>query len=86
MFIVVSCIIYCLHSLGVRLYIQFPTRTMLSNRMTSAKVISISSFDYISSRVSEVGLAAFFYKTAFGQKRCGFSYSFAQPCLIVGFK
>ncbi|XP_058764293.1 ycf20-like protein [Vicia villosa] len=57
---------------------------MLSNCMTSAKVVS--SLDYISSRVSEAGLAAFFYKTAFGQKQCCFSYSFAQPGLFVGFK
>ncbi|KAL5073224.1 hypothetical protein RYX36_012208 [Vicia faba] len=59
---------------------------MLSNCTTSAKVISISSFDYINSRVSEVGLAAFFYKTEFGHKRCCFAYNFAQPCLFVGFK
>ncbi|KEH29105.1 uncharacterized protein ycf20 [Medicago truncatula] len=57
---------------------------MLSNCMTSAKFICL---DYISSRVSEVGLAAFFYKTAFGQKLSPcFSFHFAQPCLVVGFK
>ncbi|WJX23514.1 hypothetical protein P8452_12717 [Trifolium repens] len=58
---------------------------MLSNCTISTKVISL---DYISSRVSEVGLAAFFYKTAFGQKQCSscFSSHFAQPCLLVHFK
>ncbi|KAK2379296.1 YCF20 protein [Trifolium repens] len=58
---------------------------MLSNCTISAKVISL---DYISSRVSEVGLAALFYKTTFSQKQCSpcFSFHFAQPCLLVHFK
>ncbi|CAJ2655585.1 unnamed protein product [Trifolium pratense] len=58
---------------------------MLSACMISAQVISL---DYISSRLSEVGLATFFYKTAFGQKQCSpcFSFHFAHPCLMVHFK
>ncbi|XP_068479223.1 ycf20-like protein isoform X1 [Phaseolus vulgaris] len=59
------------------------TRMMSSGCMTRAKFISL---DYNCSRVSKVDLAAFFYKTTFGQKQCSPCFSFAQPCLIVNFK
>lgn len=76
------CIIY--RSEDSACCFRVTTSTMLSNCMTSAKVTSL---DYISSRVSEVGLAAFFYKTAFGEKLSPcFSFHFARPCLMVGFK
>ncbi|XP_027336101.1 uncharacterized protein ycf20 [Abrus precatorius] len=56
-----------------------------SNCMTSAKVVSLDS---ICSGVSKVSLSALFYKATFGQKQRSpcFSFSFAQPCLIVNFK
>ncbi|XP_020213775.1 uncharacterized protein ycf20 [Cajanus cajan] len=62
----------------------FATRMAPSSCMTSAKV---KSLDYIGSGVSKVGIAAFLYKTMFGQKQCSPCFSsFAQPCLTVNFK
>ncbi|XP_019435964.1 PREDICTED: ycf20-like protein [Lupinus angustifolius] len=52
--------------------------------MTSFKFISL---DYITLGASKVGVAAFLYKTTFGQKQCSpCFFSFSQPCLIDNFK
>lgn len=62
----------------------FTTGMMSSGCMTSAKV---KSPDCIGSGVSKVGLAAFFFKTTSGLRRCSpCFFAFAQPCLTVNFK
>ncbi|KAG5042107.1 Ycf20-like protein [Glycine soja] len=62
----------------------FATTMRSSSCMTSAQV---KSLDYVSSGVSKVALAAFFYKTTFCQKQCCPSFfSFGQPCLTFSFK